>query len=182
MMIKDTKIKGLYVLEPVVYEDNRGWFSETFSAEKLKEKVGEIEFIQDNHSFSKEKYTLRGLHFQNNPKAQSKLVRCTRGEILDVVVDLRKSSTTFLQSFSIILSGENKKQLFVPKGFAHGFLTLESDSEVQYKVDEYYFKDLDRSIRFDDENFKINWGIESPILSKKDLEASYFKESDFNFE
>lgn len=178
----ETGIKDLYVLEPNVFGDNRGWFSESYNKETLKSLGIEIDFIQDNHSFSSEKGVLRGLHLQNNPKAQTKLVRCTKGSILDVAVDLRKSSPTYLKHFSIILSADNHKQLLVPKGFAHGFVTLEDDVEVQYKVDEYYSKEHDRSIKFNDELFNIDWKVEKFVLSDKDKNAPLYKDSDVSFE
>jgi dTDP-4-dehydrorhamnose reductase/dTDP-4-dehydrorhamnose 3,5-epimerase len=140
-----------------------------------------IEFVQDNHSMSAQKGTLRGLHFQTNPKAQTKLVRCTKGKILDVAVDLRKRSSTYKQWVGVELSEDNKKQLLIPRGFAHGFLTLTDDVEVQYKVDEYYAPECDRSIRFDDPEIGVDWGIEDPILSEKDLKAPLLEDSDVDF-
>jgi dTDP-4-dehydrorhamnose 3,5-epimerase len=179
--IVKTELEGVYILEPKVFVDNRGWFMETFSYRVFKELGLNINFVQDNHSYTKLKGTLRGLHFQNNPKAQTKLVRCTRGKILDVVVDLRKGSPTYKRWISVELSEENKRLLLIPKGFAHGFLTLTDDVEVQYKVDEYYSKEHDRSIRFDDPEIGIKWGIENPILSDKDKNAPFLKDSDCNF-
>jgi dTDP-4-dehydrorhamnose 3,5-epimerase len=176
-----TELEGVYILEPKVFVDNRGWFMETFSYKIFKELGLEINFVQDNHSYTKLKGTLRGLHFQNNPMAQTKLVRCTRGKILDVVVDLRKGSPTYKRWISVELSEESKRLLLIPKGFAHGFLTLTDDVEVQYKVDQYYSKEHDRSIRFDDPEIGIKWGIENPILSDKDKNAPFLKDSDCNF-
>lgn len=181
MNLEKTGIEGLYVVEPSVYGDNRGWFMESYSAKSF-EKFGLcFDFVQDNHSMSLQKGTLRGLHFQNNPKAQTKLVRCTQGKILDVAVDLRKGSPTYLKWFAIELSEQNKKQLLIPKGFAHGFLTLTDNVQVQYKVDEYYCPDLDRSIRYDDPDIRIDWPIDNPILSDKDKNAPFLRESDINF-
>lgn len=178
MNIIKTKLEDVLIIEPKVFGDNRGWFTETYS----KEKLGlDIDFIQDNHSFSGKKGTLRGLHFQTNPKAQTKLVRCTKGEILDVAVDIREGSPTYKQWVAVELTADNKKQLLIPKGFAHGFLTLTDDVEVQYKVDEYYSPECDRSIRFDDAEIDVNWGIENPILSEKDLNAPLLKDCDINF-
>ena len=136
MEIIKTKLEGVYILEPNVFGDHRGWFMETYSKDKFKELGISIDFIQDNHSLSVEKGTLRGLHFQLNPKAQSKLVRCTRGSILDVAVDIRKGSKTYKKWIAVKLTEENKKQLLIPKGFAHGFVTLSDQVEVQFKVDE----------------------------------------------
>jgi dTDP-4-dehydrorhamnose 3,5-epimerase len=130
---------------------------------------------------SAKKGTLRGLHFQTNPKSQIKLVRCTKGKILDVAVDLREGSPTYKNWIAVELTEENKKQVFIPKGFAHGFLTLTDDAEVQYKVDEYYSPENDRSIRFDDPEIGVVWGIDDPILSEKDLNAPSLKDSDINF-
>lgn len=181
MRVIKTNIKDLLIIEPQVFGDHRGWFFESYSKFKLREQGIECDFVQDNHSFSAQKGTLRGLHFQLNPKAQAKLVRCTSGVILDVAVDLRKGSPTYKKWLSIELSAENKKQFFIPKGFAHGFLTLTDDVEVQYKTDEYYDPQLDRSIAYNDKEFNINWEIESPILSEKDKNASLLKDSDINF-
>lgn len=181
MNIVKTEIEDVLIIEPNVFGDHRGWFIETYSKEKFKELGVEIDFVQDNHSLSAQSGTLRGLHFQLEPKAQTKLVRCTKGKILDVAVDLRLGSPTYKKWVAVELSEENKKQLLVPKGFAHGFLTLTDDVEVQYKVDEYYSKENDRSIRFDDPEIGINWGIENPILSDKDINASFLKDCDANF-
>lgn len=181
MKIINTDFEGLFIIEPTLYGDQRGWFMETYSKEKLLSSDIDIEFVQDNHSYSKQKGTLRGLHFQIGPMAQTKLIRCTHGEILDVVVDLRQNSSTYRKWFSIELSDVNLKQLLIPKGFAHGFLTLTENVEVQYKVDQYYSPEHDRSIRFDDPEIAVQWGVEQPILSDKDLNASYLKDSDVNF-
>ena len=181
MIINKTELDGVLIIEPQVLGDSRGWFCETYSKSKLSEFGLDIDFLQDNHSFSANKGTLRGLHFQNNPKAQTKLVRCSKGSILDVAVDIRKGSPTFLKWIAIELSAENKKQLLVPKGFAHGFLTLTDDVEVQYKVDEYYSFEHDRSIKFDDPAIGVDWKIENPILSDKDKNAPLVKDSDANF-
>ena len=181
MNIVKTEIEDVLIIEPKVFGDHRGWFTETYSKEKFKELGIYIDFIQDNHSLSAQKGTLRGLHFQLNPKAQTKLVRCTKGKILDVAVDIRKGSPTYKKWVAVELTEENKKQLLVPKGFAHGFITLTENVEVQYKVDEYYSPENDRSIRFDDPEINVDWGIENPILSDKDLNAPMLSESDINF-
>ncbi|NLU51723.1 MAG: dTDP-4-dehydrorhamnose 3,5-epimerase [Clostridiaceae bacterium] len=181
MKITLTKIKDLFIIEPILFGDNRGWFFESYSKLKLSEHGIECDFVQDNHSFSALKGTLRGLHFQLNPKAQAKLVRCTRGSILDVAVDLRKGSPTYKQWVAIELSADNKKQLFIPKGFAHGFVTLTDNVEVQYKTDEYYAPEYDRSIAYNDEELNVQWGIDNPILSNKDRNAPSLKDSDVNF-
>jgi len=181
LKIIKTKIEGVCIIEPKVFGDHRGWFMESYSKMKFEENGININFVQDNHSLSAKKGTIRGLHFQNNPMAQTKLVRCTRGKILDVAVDIRKNSPTYKQWISVELSEENKKQLLIPKGFAHGFLTLTDNVEVQYKVDEYYSPEYDRSIRYDDPDIGIDWGIDNPILSEKDKSAPLLKDSDCNF-
>lgn len=181
MKVLKTSIEDLLIIEPKVFGDHRGWFFESYSKIKLQEQGLDCDFVQDNQSFSAQKGTLRGLHFQLNPKAQAKLVRCTRGAILDVAVDLREGSPTYKKWLSIELSADNKKQFFIPKGFAHGFLTLTDDVEVQYKTDEYYAPECDRSIAYNDEELNVQWGIEAPILSAKDQNAPLLKDSDINF-
>lgn len=181
MKFINTDIRDLIVIEPNVFGDNRGWFSESYNEAVFKNNDIDIKFIQDNHSFSAEKGVLRGLHFQNNPHAQSKLVRCTRGRIWDVAVDLRKNSPTYLKWFGVELSSENHKMLLVPKGFAHGFVTLEDNCEVQYKVDSLYDKSSDRSIKYDDPAIGVKWPINDVILSDKDKNAPLLKDSDVNF-
>ncbi|HHY82422.1 MAG TPA: dTDP-4-dehydrorhamnose reductase [Clostridiales bacterium] len=181
MKVVKTPLKGLLVIEPDVYEDHRGWFSESYNRNKYSEHGIDCVFVQDNHSYSSYKGTLRGIHFQINPKAQSKLVRCTRGAILDTAVDLRKGSDTYKKWYSIELSAENKKQLFIPKGFGHAFLTLTDNAEVQYKVDEYYSKEHDRSIRYDDPQLGIEWAADNPVLSEKDRNAPFLEDSEANF-
>ena len=148
MKVTRTRFKGLYVIETEIFGDHRGWFTEFYTKNKFSKQGIGIDFIQDNQSYSAQRGTLRGIHFQTNPKAQTKLIRCTRGAIIDTVVDLRKGSDTYKQWFSIELSAENKKQLLIPKGFGHAFLTITDDVEVQYKVDEYYSKEHDRSIKY----------------------------------
>lgn len=181
MKIVKTDIEDIIVIESAVFGDHRGWFTETYSKIKFSELGIDIEFVQDNHSFSAQKGTLRGLHFQLEPKAQTKLVRCTKGKILDVAVDLRQSSKTYKKWVAVELTEENKKQLLIPKGFAHGFVTLVDDVEVQYKVDEYYAPECDRSVRYDDPEIGVAWGDIEPVLSEKDLRAPYLKDSDVSF-
>ena len=182
MQVIETKLPGVLILAPKVHGDHRGWFVETYSKRTLADLGIHHEFVQDNHSFSAQQGTLRGLHFQNNPKAQTKLVRCTRGRILDVAVDIRRGSPTFAQWVAVELSADNQHQLLVPKGFAHAFLTLTENVEVQYKVDEYYAPDCDRSIRFDDPQIGVDWGVDvTPVLSDKDLKAPLLQDCDFNF-
>jgi len=181
MKVTKTEIEGLVVIDPDCYGDHRGWFMETYNEAKMKENGIDVVFVQDNHSKSLVKGTLRGLHFQNNPMGQTKLVRCTKGVMLDVAVDLRKDSPTYKKWFSIELTEENKKQLFIPQGFAHGFLTLSDDVEVQYKVDNLYSKEHDRGIRYNDPEIGIDWGDIDPVLSEKDMTSPMLKDSDVNF-
>ncbi len=143
-----------------------------------------MEFVQDNHSYSERKGVIRGLHYQSPPFDQSKLVRCTRGSVLDVAVDIRHGSPKYAKWFGLVLSAENKKQLFIPKGFAHGFLTLEDDCEVQYKVDSFYSYEHDRNIRYDDPDIGVEWGTDEPSLSEKDARAPYLRDrqKDFTWE
>lgn len=179
MNLIETKLKGVYIVEPQVFGDDRGWFMETYSAIKTPEIV--CDFVQDNQSYSKEKGILRGIHFQNGDHAQAKLVRVIRGSVLDVAIDLRKGSPTYKQWVAVELSSENKKQLFIPRGFGHGFVTLSNDVEFVYKTDNYYNHESDRSIRFDDPEIGVEWGIENPILSEKDKKAPFLKDSDCTF-
>lgn len=152
------------------------WSKKSFEALGLS-----YEFVQDNHSFSAQKGTLRGLHFQMNPHAQAKLVRCAHGAILDVAVDIRKGSESYGKWVAVDLSAENKKQLLIPRGFAHGFLTLTDDAEILYKADQYYAPEADRSIVWNDPAIGIEWGIIDPILSRKDQDAPLLADSDANF-
>ncbi|SDQ15131.1 dTDP-4-dehydrorhamnose 3,5-epimerase [Virgibacillus salinus] len=182
MEILDTNLPGVKVIEPKVFGDHRGWFMETYSATKFKVAGIELDFVQDNQSFSATKGTLRGLHYQLNPKAQTKLVRCTQGSIFDVAVDIRKESPTYGQWFGVELSAENKKQLLVPKGFAHAFITLTADAEVQYKVDEVYAPECDRGIIWNDPAIGIKWPIDiEPVLSEKDEKAPLLEDAENNF-
>lgn len=170
MNIEETPIKDLLIIQPTVFEDERGYFFESYNQQKLSSIGINIKFVQDNQSFSK-KMTLRGLHYQNPPFAQTKLVRVLQGEILDIAVDLRKKSSTYGKYFGVILSSQNKKQLLIPQGFAHGFSVLSPTAEVLYKCDQFYNKASEGGIRFDDETLKIDWGIEleKAIVSEKDV-------------
>jgi dTDP-4-dehydrorhamnose 3,5-epimerase len=181
MKVLDTDIKDVKIIEFKVFGDHRGFFMETYNKDVFHNAGITEEFVQDNHSYSKIKGTLRGLHFQNHPKAQSKLIRCTRGRMLDVAVDLRKGSPTYKKWVAVELSAENKRALFIPKGFAHGFLTLTEDVEVQYKVDELYSKEHDRSILYNDPDLQVKWGVIDPVLSEKDIHAPLLSDSDVNF-
>ena len=171
MNVTLTKLQGVLILEPKVFGDARGWFMETWSARKFQAAGLTMEFVQDNQSYSAQRGTLRGLHYQTAPFAQSKLVRCTRGKLLDVAVDIREGSETFAQWVAVELTAENKKQLLIPRGFAHGFLTLTDDVEIQYKADNFYAPDCDGNIRWDDPEIKIDWPFAPTILADKDAKA-----------
>lgn len=171
MKLINTDIEGVFVIEPQLFEDDRGYFFESFSEAKFRELTGlDTTFVQDNESRSKEG-VVRGLHFQLPPYAQSKLVRVVEGEILDVAVDIRRGSPTFGRYVAVVLSGDNHRQLFVPRGFAHGFVVRRGDAVVQYKCDNPYAPECEGSIIWDDADLAIDWGIspESAILSAKDM-------------
>jgi dTDP-4-dehydrorhamnose 3,5-epimerase len=179
-----TEISDVYIIEPSVFGDNRGYFLESFNLEKFEESVRPIRFVQDNESKSS-KGVLRGLHFQKPPFAQAKLVRCIEGSVIDVAVDIRKGSPTYGNHVAIELTGENKRQLFIPRGFAHGFSVLSDSAIFAYKVDNTYAPESDSGIRYDDKELNINWGLnkEEVQLSVKDKKLSFFKDLDspFNF-
>jgi len=185
MKLEKTPLDGLYIIHTDVFGDHRGWFTESYNEKKYQGLGVSTKFIQDNHSFSKEKGTLRGLHFQTGEYAQSKLIRCTKGRLLDVCVDLRKDSTTYLKYFVYELSDSNNIQLFIPKGFAHGFVTLVDDVEIMYKVDSFYSKEHDSGIRYDDPSVNINWvelvGNNQFIISSKDEQLGFIKDMDLEF-
>ncbi len=163
-----TKIQGLVIIEPSVFADDRGFFMETYSQKVFAENGIDVQFVQDNHSRST-KSVLRGLHFQKPPFAQDKLIRCTRGEVLDVAVDIRQNSPTFGQHEAILISEENKKMVFIPKGFAHGFLVLSDVAEFQYKCSEFYNKESEGGLLYNDPELNIDWpNLENLILSEKD--------------
>ena len=172
MIIENTFIQDLLLITPQVYTDDRGYFMESYNQKKIG-MVLQDHFVQDNESLSK-KNVLRGLHLQLPPYAQAKLIRVIKGSILDVAVDLRTESTTYGQHFKHVLSGENKKQLYVPKGFAHGFVTLEDDTLINYKCSETYHADSELSILWNDPDLNIDWGIKEPILAEKDVRAKNF--------
>lgn len=173
MNIIRPKIKGLLVFQPSLFSDDRGYFFESYRSELFRQEGLQDEFVQENESMSK-KGVLRGMHFQKPPYAQGKLVRVVVGSALDVVVDIRKDSATYGQHFTIELSGKNKTSLWVPPGFAHGFLTLEDDTIFQYKCTAYYNKDSEDSIRWNDPDLNISWPIVSPVVSEKDELAPLF--------
>ncbi len=176
MKIIDTHFEGLKILEPNVFRDKRGYFTESFKSDIIRKSFGGISFIQDNESFSKN-LVLRGLHFQKPPFAQNKLIRVTSGEILDVVVDLRQKSKTYGNVFKIILNEINMLQLFVPAGFAHGFLVKSKNARVLYKVDQKYNPDYEDGLMWNDKKLNINWesNTNNFKISKKDLNYNKFE-------
>ena len=178
MKITKTKLDGVIIIEPDVFGDNRGFFMESWNKKKMAEAGLYYDFVQDNHSKSTVKGTLRGIHFQKGDKAQAKLVRCVKGAVLDVAVDLRRNSHTFKQWIGVELSEENKKQLLIPRGFGHGFVTLTDDVEFLYKADSYYAPEADAGIRWNDPDIGIEWGVENPILSEKDKKNPFLKNAE----
>jgi len=181
MRITELELKGVKIIEPKYFEDFRGYYCETYSKRTMQEKGIDTVFIQDNHSLSLKKGTIRGIHFQINPKPQTKLVRCTAGRIMDYVVDLKKDSPTYKKWISVELSAENRRQIWIPNGYGHAFITLEDNCEVQYKVDELYYPEFDRAITWNDPDITIDWGSSNPIISEKDTKAPILRESDVNF-
>ena len=177
MKVTKTKLDGVVIVEPRVFGDHRGFFMESWSKKKFEEAGLFYDFVQDNHSSSTVKGTLRGIHFQRGDKAQAKLVRCAKGAVLDVAVDLRPASPTYKQWVAVELSAENKKQLMIPRGFGHGFVTLTDDVEFLYKADNFYAPEADGSIRWNDPELGIEWGTDSPILSDKDANAPWLKDA-----
>ena len=175
MKINKTFIKDLLIIEPQLFKDDRGFFYESYNKNNL-DKVVNVVFVQDNESKSN-KGVIRGLHFQKPPFEQTKLVRCVSGKILDIVVDIRKNSKTYGKSFSVELSSENNKQLFVPKGFAHGFQVISDEAIVNYKVDNFYNPKSDSGIIWNDKDLSIDWNLDiKPVLSVKDLKLISFKD------
>ena len=172
-----TEIEGVVILEPAVFGDHRGFFMESWSKRAMEEAGLHYDFVQDNHSSSTVKGTLRGIHFQKGEKAQAKLVRCVRGAVLDVAVDLRPGSPTFKKWVAVELSEENKRQLLIPRGFGHGFVTLTDEVEFLYKADNYYAPEAEGGIRWNDPEIGVQWGVENPILSQKDAVAPWFRDA-----
>jgi dTDP-4-dehydrorhamnose 3,5-epimerase len=182
MQIETTSLEGVLILTPKRFGDDRGWFSETFSAARMAEAGLQLDFVQDNHSMSARIGTLRGLHYQRPPHAQDKLVRCSKGAILDVAVDARRGSPTYGKWVGVELSDANGKQLLVPKGFLHGFVTRAENTEVQYKCTDVYAPDCDGGIRWDDAEIGIDWGLSGdPVLSAKDMVAPLLRDFDSPF-
>ena len=181
MRIIPGKLEGVLLIEPEVHYDTRGFFMESYNYKLFSDAGIDLVFVQDNHSFSERAGVLRGLHYQLKPKAQTKLVKVSSGAIFDVVVDIRKDSPTFGKWESFILSEYNHRQLLVPKGFAHGFCTLVPNSQVLYKVDEYYSREHDRGILWSDPELNIGWPVRNPIISEKDGRLPLLKDAEMNF-
>lgn len=175
-----TEINGLWLIEPKVFSDSRGYFMEAFKKEEFEKHIGKVDFIQDNESKSSFG-VLRGLHYQKGEYSQAKLVRVIKGEVLDVAVDLRQSSPTFGKHVSVLLTEENKRQFFIPRGFAHGFLVLSEEAIFTYKVDNAYAPQSEASILYCDESLAIDWPIADfqIIMSEKDQQAKVFREADY---
>ncbi|WP_017815623.1 dTDP-4-dehydrorhamnose 3,5-epimerase [Paenibacillus shenyangensis] len=175
------KLEGAKLLEPIIHGDNRGFFMESYNERVMNELGVHHRFIQDNQSLSVEAGVLRGLHYQLNPKAQTKIIHVISGAIYDVIVDIRQESETFGQWMGFILSTDNKRQLLVPQGFAHGFCTLVANTQVSYKVDQYYSPEHDRGILWNDPAIGIDWPVSEPILSEKDKKHPLLKDAELNF-
>jgi dTDP-4-dehydrorhamnose 3,5-epimerase len=176
MKIEPTDLPDVMVLTPARFGDDRGWFSETFNAARMAGLGLDMVWVQDNHSMSAKAGTLRGLHYQSPPHAQDKLVRCSKGAVLDVAVDIRRGSPGYGKWVGVELTPENGRQLLVPKGFLHGFVTKAPDTEVQYKCSDVYAPDCDGAIRWNDPDLGIDWGVSAPVLSAKDAAAPAFRD------
>lgn len=181
MNIIKTELLDVYIIEPKVFGDNRGWFMESWSEKAMEEAGLYYKFVQDNHSFSATKGTLRGLHYQKGEAAQAKLVRCSKGAVLDVAVDMRIGSPTYKKWISVELSADNYRQLLIPRGFLHGFITLTDNVEFLYKADNFYNYEADRNIIWNESELCIDWGTPNPIVSEKDAKAPKLCESDIDF-
>ena len=177
----DTKLDGVCIIEPKVFGDHRGYFMETWSVRNFEEIGITTAFVQDNQSYTQKKGTIRGIHFQQNPMAQAKLVRVLTGAVRDYAVDLRKNSPTYRQWVCAELSAENKRQFYLPRGFGHAFITLTDDVTFVYRCDNLYSAKDDRGIRYDDPTIGIDWGTDAPILSEKDGSSPWLDDSDCNF-
>lgn len=177
MKFTKTKLEGAYIIDTEKKEDERGFFARTFCAEEFSINGLPVNFVQANTSFNNKKGTLRGMHFQKAPYEEDKLIRCTKGSVFDVIIDLRKDSPTYKQWFGTELSEGNRRSLFVPKGFAHGYLTLEDNSEVTYLVTQFYTPNADSGVRFNDLVFNIEWPILPTVISEKDKNHPDFKEN-----
>jgi dTDP-4-dehydrorhamnose 3,5-epimerase len=177
VQVHQTELPGVLIIEPARFGDARGFFSESWNRQRFAEHGIDTDFVQDNHSLSSRTGTLRGLHFQRPPHAQAKLVRCGRGRLFDVAVDIRKGSPTYGQWTGCELSFENGRQLYIPAGFLHGFVTREPDTEIIYKCSDYYAPDCDAGVRWDDPDLGIDWGLDGdPVLSDKDTKAPFLRD------
>lgn len=174
MIFNETKLKGAYVIESEKVEDERGFFTYSYCQKEFLEHGIKLDIVQCNVSFNKAKGTLRGMHFQSSPFEQAKLVSCTRGRIYDVIIDLRKGSVTYCKSFAAELNEKNYKMLYIPKGFAHGYQTLEDDSVVFYQMSEFYHPECARGVRWDDPLFSIKWPLDVRVISEKDKKQRLF--------
>ena len=172
-----TEIEGVYIIEPKVFGDHRGFFMESWSKRDMEAHGLDYDFVQDNHSMSAVKGTLRGIHFQRGDKSQAKLVRCVKGAVLDVAVDLRPESPTYKKWVAVELSAENKRMFLIPRRFGHGFVTLTDDVEFLYKADNYYAPEADGGIRWNDPEIGVEWGVEDPVLSAKDETSPFLKDA-----
>jgi len=178
MQIEKTALSGVFILTPNRFADDRGFFSETWNRKRMAEAGLDIDFVQDNHSLSMQVGTVRGLHFQSHPHAQAKLVRCGHGRLFDVAVDIRRGSPTYGQWVGVELSFENGRQLLIPAGFLHGFVTREPETEIIYKCSDYYAPDCDGAVRYDDPDIGVDWGLDGqdPVLSEKDASAPLMRD------
>ena len=174
MIFTETKLKGAYIIDIEKRGDNRGFFARTFCANEFEKYSLNSKFVQGNMSHNANKNTLRGMHYQSDGAEEVKLVRCTKGALLDIILDIRKDSPTFGQHVAVEITEDNARQVYIPKGFAHGFLTLKEHSEIAYLVSEFYTPGKENGIRWDDPFFKINWPIKNPILSDKDQNYSNY--------
>ena len=174
MKITETKLEGVLIIEPQVFGDSRGWFMETYNKKKTPQIT--CDFVQDNQSYSARKGTLRGIHFQKPPMEQAKLIRCSRGAFMDFAVDIRPDSKTYRQWIGVELTEDNKKQIFIPRGYGHAFITLTDDTEIQYKADNYYSFEHDSSILWSDPDIGIEWGTDNPVVSEKDAMAPLLRD------
>ena len=181
MIFIHTAIEGVLIVEPEVHGDSRGFFMESWSRRDFEQAGLNYDFVQDNHSSSAQKGTLRGIHFQRGRWSQAKLVRCVKGAVLDVAVDLRPESPTYKQWVAVELSAENKRQLLIPRRMGHGFVTLTGDVEFLYKADNFYAPEHEGGIRWDDPELNIDWGVENPVLSEKDRNSPLLKDTITDF-
>ena len=181
MQVTELALPGVKIIEPTYFEDYRGYYCETYSQRTLAEYDITDEFVQDNHFLSLKRGTIRGIHFQNAPFAQSKLLRCVRGSLLDVAIDLRQNSPTYKKWVSVVLSAENRKQIYIPKGFGHACMALQDMTEGQYKVDCSYAPEYERAIAWDDPEIAVDWPDIKAIVSPKDKQAPLLRDCEVNF-